>query len=183
MVFSHGWMLRSGAWHYQRLGLAGPGFGEPPGPVARMVFFDQRSHGRSTRAALGHSTMVDLASDLASVIRTAAPDGPLVVVAHSMGGMALLALAGREPEFIAERLAGAALVSTASTQIAQPEISRLVSGSTPGAADAVQRRRALSDDVRAWPRRQQGRGLVAHQGARASPARTCRRRWSTTSTR
>ncbi len=131
VVFSHGWMLRSGAWHYQRLGLAGPGFGDPPGPVARMVFFDQRSHGRSTRAAVGHSTMVDLASDLASVIRTAAPNGPLVVVAHSMGGMALLALAGREPEFIAERLAGAALVSTASTQVAQPEISRLVSGTTP----------------------------------------------------
>jgi pimeloyl-ACP methyl ester carboxylesterase len=131
VVFSHGWMLRSGAWHYQRLGLAGPGFGEPPGPVPRLVFFDQRSHGRSTRAAAGHSTTDDLASDLASVIRTAVPDGPLVVVAHSMGGMGLLTLAGRDPELIADRLSGAALVSTASTQLAQPEVSRLVTGSTP----------------------------------------------------
>ncbi len=34
----------------------------------------------------------------------------------------------------------------------------------PGAAGALQRRRALSDDVRTRPGRQQGRGLVAHQG-------------------
>src|SRR5664279_1389724 len=27
VIFSHGWTLRSGSWHYQRLGLAGPGFG------------------------------------------------------------------------------------------------------------------------------------------------------------
>ena len=30
VIFAHGWTLRSGAWHYQRLGLAGPGFGEAP---------------------------------------------------------------------------------------------------------------------------------------------------------
>jgi pimeloyl-ACP methyl ester carboxylesterase len=29
VIFSHGWTLRSGAWHYQRLGLAGPGFSRP----------------------------------------------------------------------------------------------------------------------------------------------------------
>ncbi|HEY7812355.1 MAG TPA: hypothetical protein VIC62_03910, partial [Nakamurella sp.] len=31
VVFAHGWTLRLGSWHYQRWGLAGPGFGESPG--------------------------------------------------------------------------------------------------------------------------------------------------------
>lgn len=131
VVFAHGWMLRSGAWHYQRLALAGPGFGAGDGPTARLVFYDQRSHGRSGRAPAGHSTLDDLAADLGAIIATAAPEGPIVIVGHSMGGMALLTLAGRRPELFAERVVGVALVSTSATQLAQPEISRLVTRSAP----------------------------------------------------
>lgn len=116
VIFAHGWCLRSGAWHFQRTGLAGAGFGSGrPGPKARMVFYDQRSHGRSTRAGDGHSTMVDLADDLAAVIATAAPDGPIVIVGHSMGGMALLTLAGRDPDLFADRVRGIGLISTSAT--------------------------------------------------------------------
>lgn len=133
VVFSHGWTLRSGAWHFQRLALAGPDFGAgaagrggdaparpgrtgPSGGNARLVFYDQRSHGRSSRAAPGHSTLDDLAADLAAVIGTAAPSGPLVLVGHSMGGMAVLALAGRDPGLVARRVAGVALLSTSATE-------------------------------------------------------------------
>lgn len=121
VVFSHGWTLRSGAWHFQRLGLAGPGFGAGAanGPQIRMVFYDQRSHGRSSKAEPGHATIADLAADLAAVIATAAPTGPLVLVGHSMGGMALLALAGRDPGFFAERVAGVALLSTTASEVAR----------------------------------------------------------------
>jgi pimeloyl-ACP methyl ester carboxylesterase len=45
------------------------------------------------------------------VIAQAAPDGPLVLVGHSMGGMTILAHAAREPRF-AERVAGVALIAT-----------------------------------------------------------------------
>src|SRR6478609_2362565 len=107
VIFSHGWTLRSGSWHYQRLALAGPGFGDPTPdapntadtpnaevPVtARLVFYDLRSHGRSTRAPEDHSTMDHLAEDLRSMIATAAPVGPVVLIGHSMGGMAILKLA------------------------------------------------------------------------------------------
>ncbi len=61
VIFSHGWTLRCGSWHYQRLGLAGPGFGDPPSDgepasiTPRLVFYDQRSHGQSTRAPENHS--------------------------------------------------------------------------------------------------------------------------------
>ncbi|GGM03046.1 alpha/beta fold hydrolase [Nakamurella endophytica] len=131
MVFAHGWTLRSGAWHYQRLGLAGPGFGTGDGPTPRMVFYDQRSHGRSSRAAPGRSTLDALAGDLAAVIATAAPEGPLVLVGHSMGGMALIALAGRQPELFADRVVGVGLVSTAAQRFGIPGLGNtLLAGTT-----------------------------------------------------
>ena len=120
VVFSHGWTLRSGAWHFQRLGLAGPNFGSEDAagiPAARLVFYDHRSHGRSTKAAPGNVTLDYLASDLAAVIATAAPSGPIAIIGHSMGGMSLLTLAGRDPEFFARRVAGVGLVSTSASEV------------------------------------------------------------------
>jgi pimeloyl-ACP methyl ester carboxylesterase len=89
-----------------------------------MVFYDQRSHGRSSRAPDGKVEIADLAGDLASVIGTAAPDGPLVVIGHSMGGMALIALAGRQPELFARRVHGVGLISTAANQLSLPGLGR-----------------------------------------------------------
>ena len=40
------------------------------------------------------------------------PEGPIVLVGHSMGGMTLMALADRYPEFVAERVIGVAFVGT-----------------------------------------------------------------------
>ncbi len=133
VIFAHGWALRMGSWHYQRLGLAGPTFGAltatgrpvAKGPQVRMVFFDWRSHGRSSRATTAHPTMAVLAQDLASVINTAAPVGPVVLLGHSMGGMAVLALAAADPEFFAARVAGVGLLSTSATQLPNAEIGRL----------------------------------------------------------
>ncbi len=195
VVFSHGWTLRSGAWHFQRDALQGPGFGEgtdpaAPSPVpdlpqaapgrrgrqaaprasdleaapsarpsARLVFYDQRSHGRSSRAPAGRSTIADLAADLATVIATAAPDGPLVLAGHSMGGMAVIALAGREPELFAGRVRGVALISTSADETSggSPRFTQ-VNGANPllpalAAAAArypraFERGRGLSRDIR-----------------------------------
>ncbi|SDO99295.1 Pimeloyl-ACP methyl ester carboxylesterase [Nakamurella panacisegetis] len=125
VIFGHGWTLRSGSWHYQRIGLGGKGFGTGgDGPAIRMVFYDQRSHGRSSRAGEGHSTMKDLAGDLAAVIATAAPTGPVVLIGHSMGGMALLTLAGLRPDLFAERVAGVGLVATSSRELSGPQVAR-----------------------------------------------------------
>lgn len=140
VIFAHGWTLRSGAWHYQRLGLAGPGFGEAPGtdgppstaPAARLVFYDQRSHGQSTRAPETHSTMDFLASDLQNMIATAAPVGPVVLIGHSMGGMAILTLAAHDPDLFANRIAGVGLVCTGATYLKPSELNRLlVTGGNP----------------------------------------------------
>lgn len=130
VVFSHGWALRLGSWHFQRVGLGFDPYGTAgalgltelvtdevdPQDTIRMVFYDLRSHGRSTRSPTRRPTMDDLAGDLAAVLKTAVPQGPMVLIGHSMGGMAVLSLAGRGPEFFADRVAGVGLISTSATE-------------------------------------------------------------------
>ena len=109
VVFSHGYALNLDAWHFQRRDLRGH---------ARLVFWDQRSHGRSSRAPAGTVSFARLAADLSHVIDETVPKrGPLVLVGHSMGGMTMLALAQTRPELFTERVAGIGLVATSHQNI------------------------------------------------------------------
>ncbi|GAA3073007.1 alpha/beta hydrolase [Streptomyces roseofulvus] len=103
VVFSHGFCLSQDSWHYQRAALRGR---------VRAVYWDQRGHGRSARGAGEPVTIERLGRDLKAVVDAAAPEGPLVLVGHSMGGMTVMALADRHPELIRDRVAGVAFVGT-----------------------------------------------------------------------
>ena len=103
VVFVHGFALNLDCWHFQREVFRGK---------YRMVFYDQRSHGRSERSDREHATIEQLGDDLANVIKEVAPKGDVVLVGHSMGGMSIIALAERHPELFAKRVKGVALVST-----------------------------------------------------------------------
>jgi pimeloyl-ACP methyl ester carboxylesterase len=103
LVLVHGYALTLDCWHFQRAYFRGK---------HRLVLFDQRSHGRSGRSDNAHATVDQLGDDLVSVLEAVAPTGPVVLVGHSMGGMAVLAFAERHPEAFAERVVGAALIST-----------------------------------------------------------------------
>ena len=103
LVFVHGYALNLDCWHFQREAFRGR---------HRMVFFDQRSHGRSGRSDRAHSTIDQLGDDLARVVETLAPTGKVVLVGHSMGGMAIIACAERHPELFADRVRGVGLVAT-----------------------------------------------------------------------
>lgn len=103
VVFVHGYALNLDAWHFQRAGYRG---------LIRTVFYDQRSHGRSGRSPQGSTTIEQLGDDLAEVIGQVVPDGRVVVVGHSMGGMAVVALAESRPELFGDRIAGVGLIST-----------------------------------------------------------------------
>jgi len=113
VVLVHGFALDRRTWHFQRRMLA-----ELTEPAVRVVLYDQRSHGRSERAPRESCTIEQLARDLDAVIRALAPEGPLVLVGHSMGGMTLMALAEQRPELFAERVVGVALVSTSAGEMA-----------------------------------------------------------------
>ena len=106
VVFSHGYTLNQDCWHFQRRDLSDH----------RLVFWDQRDHGRSGRAVAAHATIDQLGADLKAVIDAAAPGaGPVVLVGHSMGGMTIMALAEHHPELFGTKVAGAVLISTAAS--------------------------------------------------------------------
>lgn len=108
IIFVHGWLCTLDVWHFQRLALR---------DEFRMVFYDQRSHGASERSAPAASTVRQLALDLRSVIDATAPDGEIVLVGHSMGGMAIMSLAEEFPELFGDRIVGVALLSTGSRRL------------------------------------------------------------------
>lgn len=110
VVFCHGLALSQDSWHFQRRDLT---------DLGRLVFWDQRGHGRSGRGATQHATIDQLGRDLHAVIRATAPTGKIVLVGHSMGGMTVMALADQHPELFGGRVVGVALVSTSPGRLAE----------------------------------------------------------------
>ncbi|GAA2415377.1 alpha/beta hydrolase [Streptomyces glaucosporus] len=120
VVFSHGYCLAQDVWHFQRAALRGLEPTTPPMPALRAVYWDQRGHGRSGRGRAGETVTIDrLGHDLKAVLDAAVPTGPVVLVGHSMGGMTVMALAALYPEYVAERVAGVALVGTSAGGLAE----------------------------------------------------------------
>ncbi|MBH5134622.1 alpha/beta fold hydrolase [Streptomyces sp. NPDC057144] len=124
VVFSHGYCLNQDSWHFQRAALRG---------VVRTVHWDQRSHGRSGRGVAQMRddrpvSIEELGRDLKAVIDAAAPEGPLVLVGHSMGGMTVMALADAFPDLVRERVVGVALVGTSSGRLGEVNFGLPVAG-------------------------------------------------------
>jgi pimeloyl-ACP methyl ester carboxylesterase len=87
------------------------------GDAIRIVSFDLRSHGRSSRSSPAHATIDQLGADLRAVLDARVPSGRLVLIGHSMGGMTVLALADACPELFADRVDGVALISTSTGKL------------------------------------------------------------------
>lgn len=124
VVFSHGYCLNQDSWHFQRAALRG---------VVRTVHWDQRSHGRSGRGVAQIEdrkpvTIDQLGRDLLAVIEAAVPEGPIVLVGHSMGGMTVMALADQFPELIRDRVVAVALVGTSSGRLGEVNFGLPVAG-------------------------------------------------------
>lgn len=122
VIFSHGFCLTMDAWlpqcHHLSAAL---------GDTARLVFYDQRGHGQShTPADPGSYTLAQLGHDLNSVISTVAGGQRVVLVGHSMGGMAIMNFAAHHPESL-PAIAGVGLISTAAGQLASCGIGRALS--------------------------------------------------------
>ena len=110
IVFAHGYCLNQDSWHFQRKAFLGK---------ARMVLWDQRNHGRSERGPLANSTIEQLGRDLQYVL-DGFTKGPVVLVGHSMGGMTVLAYAGRYSDDLLARCAAVVLLGTAAADVKRP---------------------------------------------------------------
>lgn len=109
VVFVHGWTSDSTTWDDVLPLLTTP---------ARTIRFDLRGHGGSDPAPDGTATIERLGSDLAELVEARVPDGKLVLVGHSMGAMAVMALAEQRPELVEKRVAGVLLFSGAAAGLA-----------------------------------------------------------------
>ncbi|MQA93509.1 MAG: alpha/beta fold hydrolase [Streptosporangiales bacterium] len=115
VVFCHGYALNLDSWHYQRRALREQGL--------RLVFWDQRDHGRSGRTEDDTVDIDRLGADLVTVLDAVVPKGPVVLVGHSMGGMTVMALAAARPDLFAgrgpsaPRVVAVALVGTSSGRL------------------------------------------------------------------
>ncbi len=135
LVFSHGYALSLDSWHYQRKALRGR---------YRLVFWDQRGHGRSATGPAGSATIDQVGRDLARVLEAVLPQGPVVLVGHSMGGMTVMSLAEKDPGFFAGRVLGVALISTSGGGLGQvdfgmPRLGPVVQRLAPSAVKALTR--------------------------------------------
>ena len=108
VLLAHGFSLDMSAWWAVWPDLA---------KDFRVIALDLRSHGASGRAAHGDLSLRAMGRDLAAVLDAVAPDRPAVVVGHSMGAVAILALAEQRPELFGPRIAGVALIGAASSDL------------------------------------------------------------------
>ncbi|TWD79433.1 pimeloyl-ACP methyl ester carboxylesterase [Kribbella amoyensis] len=103
LIFVHGYGLNMDCWHFERRDLTG---------IGTMVFYDQRSHGRSGRSPKENVSIEQLGRDLFGILEEFAPAGPVILIGHSMGGMSIMALAEQHPELFGDRVIGVGLCST-----------------------------------------------------------------------
>jgi pimeloyl-ACP methyl ester carboxylesterase len=89
----------------------------------RVVLYDQRGHGESTRGT-APLTIDTLADDCALVLQ-ATDVRDAVLAGHSMGGITIMSMATHRPEVLRERARGVVLVSTAAKSIGDSSARRI----------------------------------------------------------
>jgi pimeloyl-ACP methyl ester carboxylesterase len=102
VVFVHGLLARSAEFDQQWVGLF---------EHARLVRYDHRNHGRSD-VGRERVDLDVLADDLVAVLNQLVPQGRIVLVGHSLGGMVTLVCARRHPALFRDRVAGVCLLAT-----------------------------------------------------------------------
>jgi pimeloyl-ACP methyl ester carboxylesterase len=154
LIFVHGFCLDMGTFHLQRRHLDAGHY--------RMVFYDQPGHGRSGKLEHGEYELPALGEALHDVIEETTPRGPVVLIGHSMGGMAIMACAEKYPDLFEKRVAGVVLISTSGgrTEAGKlggiPELIsgagpllQVVGGATKYTSNVIDRARHASSDL-AW---------------------------------
>lgn len=155
VVLIHGFTVSSRAWVFQRRALTEAGY--------RVVSYDHRGHGRSGQSDMEHATIEQLGHDLhlvlEHVVAGIAPEAPIVLVGHSMGGMSLMAFGQTHPELIGTRIVGVAFAATSAGGEGQlislgygAAIGRLIERYGPGALHGLSRQEQVFRSLRRFGR-------------------------------
>jgi pimeloyl-ACP methyl ester carboxylesterase len=113
VVLLHGYQLSQRLWGRQVDALL------TSRPDLRVITYDHRGHGRSDRTHPERATLHQLGRDLGAVLEQAVPQGPVVLVGHSMGGMTVMSYAEQHPHEVGGRVRGVALLSTSAGGLAE----------------------------------------------------------------
>ena len=105
VVLAHGYVLSNRLWDRQVAALTAAR------PDLRVVSYDQRGHGQSSRAPERSATLEQLGHDLHAVLDQLAV-GPVVLAGHSMGGMTIMSFVEHHPAVVGPQVVAAALVAT-----------------------------------------------------------------------
>lgn len=116
LVMLHGFSGDLTLWHYQWRHFS---------KDFRCILFDQRGHGRSGPAAQGDYSLEALGRDLKAVLDAEAGDAPVVLMGHSMGGMAVLSFAEMFPEEFGPRVRAVVLANTAASDLLKAMVAGL----------------------------------------------------------
>jgi pimeloyl-ACP methyl ester carboxylesterase len=104
VILVHGWGVDNRAFYYTKRALSSH---------HRVIAWDLRGLGKSSRAGKNDYSLDAMADDLAAVVQLA--EGPTVIVGHSIGGMITLAFARRHARRIAADVRALILVGTTYT--------------------------------------------------------------------
>ena len=108
LVMVHGFSADLTVWHYQWKYFS---------KTYRCVLFDQRGHGRSGPATGGDYSIEALGRDIRAVLDEMAPGGPVGLMGHSLGGMAIMSFAEHFPEEFGARVQAVVLANTAAAEL------------------------------------------------------------------
>lgn len=108
VVLAHGFCQDVAMWHYTIKDLA---------TDHRVVAYGHRGHGLSGRAPTDDYTIEAMGRDLEIVIGEVWEGEPLIVLGHSMGGMAAIAYAGLFGHQLGERVRALGLIDTTAANV------------------------------------------------------------------
>lgn len=145
IILTHGYTHSLQLWTYQRRALKAAGY--------RVVLWDLRGHGNSGEGEDASYTVAQLGRDLAKVIEETTGTEPVVLVGHSMGGMAMMSLADQRPDLVRDQVIGAAFISSSSGDLRSidlglgKQVGAVVHRLGPGAMAQLGERQGMVDGV------------------------------------